>query len=245
MSALSFYKNLLRLSLLLSFGQHGMGVLSAQEEEPPIQFTYSIHSTLGTLELETEGEGPELVKQWVPNRGFSKVRKYVGLGPLRYRLLSKDGSSSVQELPVPRQWQGRHIYLFVVRGAGDTETVKLMPIPENPGFSGKGAIVFANFSAANIAAKMDEIVLRAAPGQIYWESSIEAPSGMETILVQSVDDGYRPIYRNRIPVRANERVFIFIVPSKARMGMELLVVFDRAQPRRIVSDDASSLSGGI
>lgn len=200
-------------------------------EEPPIRFGYSIHSTLGNIRLEAATTVPETEEVFVPNRGFSGTRIYVGYGPFRYRFLPEEGEPGpVQSLEVSRSWQGRHIYFFLFRDDSVESGFRLLSLPADPDFEEGGAMVFANYSRKRIAAKLGEEEIGADAGDVFWRAAPDAPEGMRTLLVEVGSDRVRPLYRNRIPIRSEQRLFVFVVPHERGDGLRLLVAFDRRPP---------------
>ena len=222
-----------RLSFVLLALIFGAGTSSAQEDEP-LRFTYSMHSTLGLLRMEATveatGEAVGTNTFRVPNRGFSEIQSYRGDGSFAYRLLGEEDGPKWPSvsLQAPRSWNGRHLYFFAFRNPGGEVPIRLAPLPENPEFRGRGAIVFGNYASVPIAAKLGEATVRTLPGKTLWRAAPDAPEGMETLLVKAEDDRLRPIYRNRIPIRENERLFIFIVPGPRERGEQLIVIYDRS-----------------
>ena len=219
----------LAAALLLGLCASGVARAQSADEEPPVVFSYSLHSTLGLLELEVPTVHPESVEVRVPNRGFSQPLTYIGYGRFGYRLVvdDRDDQPPAITLDIPRQWLGRHVYFFAFKGGGESQPIRLAPMLENSDFKGDGAIVFGNFSDRPLAAKLGEQQLRARPGQTLWLAAPDAPEGMQTLLVQIGADKPRPIYRNRIPIRSEHRLFILVVPGAREGSEKLLVAYDR------------------
>jgi len=224
------------LAVMFAGQIHAARAQAADEE--PISFTYSIHSTLGLLRIEATTdyttETPKTTSIRVPNRGFSEMQRYRGFGGFAYRLLEgDDGGRAVSQFEVPEAWEGKHVYFFAFRGdeAGG-QLIRLAPMPVNPDYRGKGAVVFGNYSRRAIAARLGGELVRAPAGETVWRAAPEAPDGMETLLVRIEEDQARPIYRNRIPIRSNQRVFIFITPSERGKGERLIVAYDRQASER-------------
>jgi hypothetical protein len=206
----------------------------AQDEEPRISFTFSIHSTLGLLNMEATTEVTEestvSVKFRVPNRGFSSVHRYTGNGSFAYRLVNNEGDAGPSSsITAPMDWNGRHVFFFAFGNPGGEVPVRLAPMPENPNFRDRGAIIFGNYSQTPMAARLGTHEVRTMPGNTIWNSAIEAPDGMQTLIVKSEDGEIRPIYRNLIPVRENQRLFIMIVPGRNEKSERLIVVFDNVR----------------
>jgi len=196
-------------------------------EKPLIRFDYAMHSTLGSVRLETETSAPSTETMFVPNRGFSPARRYSGKGPFHFRLVSEGDGGPTQSLEIPRSWTGKLVYFFVAKGPSAKQPVKLLPLPENPDHAGDGAIVFANYTERKIAAQLGAQTLGASPGEVFWRQAPNSPEGMKTMLVEVGQNRAEPIYRNAIPIRSSERLFIFVVSDESRRGMKLLVAYDR------------------
>jgi hypothetical protein len=204
---------------------------AAADEEPLVSFSYSVHSTIGLLTMEASTEVSQTTTTTavfrVPNRGFSRSQQYTGDGNFSYHLIDADGEAGVSsELLAPIDWNGRHIYFFAFANPGGEASVRLAPLPENPDFRSQGAVVFGNYTQKPIAARLGNNEVRTLPGSTVWNPAVNAPDGMQTLIVKAENGEIRPIYRNLIPVRKNQRLFIMIVPGRNDSGERLLVVFD-------------------
>lgn len=216
------------LSFVMATLAHGQ----ASSQETPLNFTYSLHSTLGLLRMETPvtvtAEAVETVELRVPNRGFTAPQRYSGDGRFSYRLIGEAGEIwPPVDFRASADWNGHHVYFFVFRNPGGEFPVRFAPMPENPKYRGRGAVVFGNYSDVPIAARLGTDEIRTMPGKTFWRDATEAPEGMETLLVKAEGDRIRPIYRNRIPIREDQRLFIFVVPGPAEGREKLMVVYDR------------------
>lgn len=219
------------LFLCLMAAHTGIAPYLSAEEEPLLSFTYSVHSTLGLLTMEATvevtAEEVKTAKFRVPNRGFSRPQRYQGDGSFAFRLIGDDGEPGPPvNLPASPEWNGRHVYFFAFGNRGGEVPIRLAPMPENPEFRGRGAVIFGNYSNTPIAAQLGPHRVRTQPGKIVWHPAVDAPDGMQTLIVKAGEDGLRPLYRNLIPVRPDHRLFIFILPGRDDRGERLLVVFD-------------------